>query len=401
MSPGRPEVAVVVQRYGSEVTGGSESLARAVSERLAADFRVTVFTTCARDYVTWRNELPEGTERVGGVDVARFPVVEERELSSFNRLSAAIFAKEPSEEEELLWLRRQGPHAPNLVAALARRKEDFAAVLFFTYLYAPTYWGLKAAPERAILVPTAHDEPPLRLSIYRSVFAAPRAFAFCSVPESEIVKERFPLGGRPWEIAGIGVEPPAEPDVEGFRIRHDVRGPYALYAGRIDAGKGCGEMLDHYAEYRRACRGAAQLLLIGKLAMPAPRVPGVRYLGYVPEAEKMAAMAGATAVLCPSLYESLSIVLLEGLGLGTPGLVNGRSAVLRDHAVRSRGALYYLNAPEFVEALDLLVREDGFRFALGENGIRYVKENYRWEVVMGRYRALIAAVGKQASTGSP
>ena len=55
----------MVQRYGEGITGGSESLARAVAERLCADYRITVFTSCARDYVTWRNELPEGHEPPG------------------------------------------------------------------------------------------------------------------------------------------------------------------------------------------------------------------------------------------------------------------------------------------------------------------------------------------------
>ncbi|HKZ31626.1 MAG TPA: glycosyl transferase family 1, partial [Vicinamibacteria bacterium] len=84
MSDSRPEVAFVVQRYGEGITGGSESLARAVAERLASDYRITVFTSCAQDYVTWRNELPAGLERLGGVEVRRFPVARERDLAAFN-----------------------------------------------------------------------------------------------------------------------------------------------------------------------------------------------------------------------------------------------------------------------------------------------------------------------------
>ena len=83
----RPEIAFVVQRYGPEITGGSESLTRAVAERLAASYRITVYTTCARDYVTWRNDLPAGESEVAGVRVRRFAVEEERDLDAFNRHS--------------------------------------------------------------------------------------------------------------------------------------------------------------------------------------------------------------------------------------------------------------------------------------------------------------------------
>jgi glycosyltransferase involved in cell wall biosynthesis len=388
----RPGVAIVVQRYGADVTGGSEALARAVAERLASPYRVTVFTTCARDYITWRNELPEGSERIGGVDVRRFRAEEERDLSAFNRLSESLYDRPHSAEDERDWLRRQGPYVPRLVDALQNSQGEFEAILFFTYLYYPTYWGLKVAPQRSILVPTAHDEPPLRFSLYGEVFAAPRAFAFCSAPEEALVRARFPMGERPSAVAGIGVEAPDAVDVERFRMRHDVRGPYVLYAGRIDAGKGCSELLDFYTSYRRARRGGAQLLLVGKLAMPEPTIPGVRHLGFLPEEEKWAAMAGARALVCPSSYESLSIVLLEGLALGTPGLVNARSAVLRDHVVRSRAGLHYADRDEFAETLDLIVREDDLRRAFGDNGRRYVRENYRWDVVMNKYRGLIDGV---------
>jgi glycosyltransferase involved in cell wall biosynthesis len=392
----RPRLACVVQRYGLEVTGGSESLARAVAERLAASYRVTVFTSCARDYVTWRNEYPEGSERLNGVEVLRFRSEEERDLGAFNALSDSLYARRHSHEEELIWLRRQGPYVPRLVDRLAACRERFDAVVFFTYLYFPTYWGLKAAPERAVLVPTAHDEPPLRLGIFEELFAIPRALAFCSRPEEELVRSRFALRGGPTAVAGIGVEVPAAPDVEGFRIRHEVRGPYVLYAGRIDAGKGCEAMLAHYERYRRDCRGGAELLLIGKLAMPLPRLPGVRYLGYLSEDEKHAALAGARAVLCPSPYESLSIVLLEALAHGTPALASAASPVLRDHCVRSRAGLHYAGEHEFVECLDLLVREAKLRAALGENGRRYVSEGYRWDAVLARYRGLLDAVAPAA-----
>ena len=54
------KLAVVVQRYGADINGGAELHARYIAERLSRHAEVEVVTTCARDYVTWRNELPAG-----------------------------------------------------------------------------------------------------------------------------------------------------------------------------------------------------------------------------------------------------------------------------------------------------------------------------------------------------
>ena len=389
----RPPVAFVVQRYGRDVTGGSEALARAVAERLSPFHEVTVFTTCARDYVTWRNELPPGEEEISGVRVRRFPVAEERDLAAFNAFAEPLYARLSTRDEEIEFLRRQGPVAPSLVEALRAEKDRFAAVVFFTYLYYPTYWGLQAAPERSVLVPTTHDEPPLRFSIYREVFERPRAFAFLTAAERALVEARFGVGGRPAAVAGIGVDVAPPADVAAFRARHGLAGPYVLYAGRIDAGKGCAAMLDHHERYRRGRADAADLVLIGRLAMEEPRQEGVLWLGFLSEEEKAAAMAGAAAVVCPSPYESLSIVLLEGLALGTPGLVNAASPVLKEHCLRSNAGLFYADGDEYAEAVDLLVRDTSLRSALGANGRRYVDAEYRWDRVLERWRTLLVAAG--------
>lgn len=390
-------VAFVVQRYGPEITGGSESLARALAERLVPADRVTVFTTCARDYVTWRNDLPEGREESAGVEIRRFPVAEERDLSDFNRFAEPLYGQPTTLEEERLFLRRQGPYVPRLVEALRAAHREFDAVVFFTYLYYPTYWGLQAAGGRSVLVPTAHDEPPLRFAIYREVFALPGAFAFLTEPEAALVRSRFALGDRPAEVVGIGVSTPPAPDTGAFARRHQITRPYALYAGRIDAGKGCAEMLRFFERARSEGRAPLDLLLIGNLALDLPPRDEVRYLGYLTEDDKQAALSGATVVLCPSPFESLSIVLLEGFALGVPALVNARSPVLKDHCLRSNAGLFYEDEHEFGEALDLLVRDAPLRRALGDNGRRYVGDHYRWDVVLARYRALIDAVGERRS----
>ncbi len=390
-------LGVVVQRYGAAITGGSESLARALATRLAqGGDSVTVFSTCALDYVTWRNELPPGESDDAGVRVRRFAVEEERDLAAFNRYSDELYARTPSRTEELEWLRRQGPYVPELVEALGDAAPDCDALLFFTYLYYPTWAGLQAVSARTLLVPTTHDEPPLRFSIYAEMFARASGFAFLTPPEEALVRSRFDLGSRPAAVAGMGVDLEAAAlaptAAAAFRARHGLRRPYVLYAGRIDAGKGCAEMLAHFDSYAREFAPAPDLVLLGSLAMELPQRSDVRYLGFVSEEEKRAAFAGASVVICPSPFESLSIVLLEALACRVPVLVNRRSAVLEDHCLRSGGGLFYADGAEFAHALQRLLGDDGLRTAMGESGRRYVEEQYAWPVVLGRYRALIAAI---------
>jgi hypothetical protein len=126
------KLAVVVQRYGVDLPGGAELHARYLAERLARHAEVEVLTTCARDYITWRNELPPGCETVNGIPVRRFPVRRPRDVRNFSKWSAAVFDSVHSFADELRWLESEGPAAPSLVRYIRSNPGAYDFLLFFS-----------------------------------------------------------------------------------------------------------------------------------------------------------------------------------------------------------------------------------------------------------------------------
>jgi glycosyltransferase involved in cell wall biosynthesis len=408
------KIAFVVQRYGTEILGGAEYHCRLVAEHLARRHQVDVLTTCARDYVTWANEYPEGVDRLRGVTVRRFATSRPRDIQTFNRLSERLFHEAHSTQDELDWLKQQGPWAPGLIDYLQRHHQAFDVLVFFTYLYAPTVMGIRIAPSKSLLVPTAHAEPPIRLDIYRDVFGSAAAIAWNTEAERRFVSSRFQLRTVAEDVIGCGVDlpegdsrpeeadlpagpadgrEPLAPHLEGpanaFRRRHRIHEPFVLYGGRIDPGKGCEELLEYFQTYVRE-NGDATLMLMGVKMMPIPEDSHVRFAGVLPDEERLHALEAATVVVVPSPHESLSLLSLEAMAVGTPVLVNAQSDVLVDHCRRSNAGLYYADRWEFTEALKLLMRDAGLRVALGRNGRQYVNHHYRWSHVIRKYERLFA-----------
>jgi glycosyltransferase involved in cell wall biosynthesis len=394
----RVKIAFIVQRFGREILGGSETLARQLAERLSRRHEITVLTTTAKDYITWKNELPPGEDKARGIRLIRFPVEGERDLEEFNRFSEEIYKGQPTREQELEWLRRQGPVVPELVEYLKREHESFDLLVFFTYLYYPTYYGLQVAPEKSVLIPTAHDEPPLKLGIYREMFQLPSSFLFNTEAEELLVLERFPVHKKMRETVGMGMELLDQPDVHAFRNKHAIPGKYLLYAGRIDAGKGLEELFRYFQFYKEEHPGSGnlQLILIGKLGMKLPADPSIRYIGFVDEGDKLSAMAGAIAVVQPSRMESFSIVTLEAFSVGTPVIANALSRVLADHCRKANAGLYYGDFEEFEEVSTLLLNDRNLARSLGRNGQTYVKDNYGWNRLLPKYELVFRSSARPA-----
>ena len=63
--------------------------------------------------------------------------------------------------------------------------------------------------------------------------------------------------------------------------------------------------------------------------------------GLLSERERLQALEAATIVVVPSPYESLSLLALEAMAVGTPVLCNARSEVLVEHCVKSNAGLFY------------------------------------------------------------
>lgn len=417
------KIAFIVQRYGTEILGGSEYHCRLIAERLAPKHQVEVLTTCAQDYITWENEYAEGTDRVRGVTVRRFANTQTRDIQAFNRYSEWIFNHEHTRDEEIEWLRQQGPWCPALLEYLERHHQQYDVLIFFTYLYAPTVLGLKVAPHKSILVPTAHDEPAIRLEIYKELFSLPAGIAYNTEVERRFLTTHFSMRAVEEETVGCGVDLPQAqqyprdpqdgppPPDEGtddsptfrphlakrgttFRRRHRLDGPITLYGGRIDPGKGCEELIEYFSGYV-AEGGDASLVLMGVKLMPLPEEPFIRFAGRLSDQERTQALEAATVVVVPSPYESLSLLALESFAVGTPILANARSEVLVDHCQKSHAGLYYADRYEFNEALRLLVADQRLRASMGANGRDYIRQNYRWDVILAKYEKMFLNLRKR------
>jgi len=383
-------LAIVVQRYGADINGGAELHARYIAEHLARHAEVRVLTTCARDYLTWRNDYPAGMDSVNGIAVERFPVDHERDEAEFGLRSDHVFYRRHSLNEELQWLESEGPASSALVARVRDAAGELDYVLLFCARYYHAYHAARALPDRAVLVPTMERDPALGLAMFGAIFRGVRAIMYNSCEEQALIRAASSNVHVPGVVVGIGSEIPASVDPARAGARFGLQAPYVVYVGRIDANKGCAEMFDFFIRYSAERVDAPTLLLIGNAVLPIPNHPRIRHLGFVSDEDKFDAIAGAAALLMPSYYESLSMVALEAWALGTPVIANAHCDVLLGQCLRSNAGLYYADASEFAAVLDRVLDDRSLAEQLGRNGRRFYEQNYSWSIVEQKYLDMFA-----------
>lgn len=393
------KVAVVVQRYGADINGGAEQHARYVAEHLGKHVQVEVLTTCAhRDYISWKNELPEGREVVNGITVFRFPVAVERDPTEFAKWSNTVFTQTHSYRDELAWLDAEGPTSPALINHIQAHEAAYDFFIFFSFRYHHSFHGCRAVARKAILVPTAERDGALGLGIFPPVFRGIRAFMYNSFEERALIQGVANNQSVPGVVVGIGSEIPERSNGGRFRQTFNMRDRFAIYVGRIDENKGCVELFEFFEHYSAALVDGMHLVLVGTPHVPIPTHPRIHHVGFLADQDKYDAMAAAELLIMPSYLESLSMVALEAWAMGKPVLANAKCDVLQGQCMRSNAGLFYENFHEFAETLRAIDSGPSLQAALGRNGRAFFERHYAWPVIEKKYVDMLEQLSKESSS---
>jgi glycosyltransferase involved in cell wall biosynthesis len=393
-------LAFVVPWFGAEIAGGAEAECRATARALQArGVRVEILTTCARDHASgWADHHPEGPTEEAGLPVRRFKVRPRnpaRYLQLHWRLQ--LGGAMTSLDEEVFV--RESINSNDLYGYLAAERQRYWYV-FMPYCFGTTWEGVRASPERSLLIPCLHDEPFARLQWTRRLLRTARAVCF-HVPAERRLGESLTSGnpGNFFEV-GEGVDTAIAGDGDRFRRNYRIWEPFLLYAGRKAPEKNTPQLVEFFARYRLTHPDRPLRLVLagpGGVRVPERLARDVIDLGFVAVRDKQDACAAALALCQPSLLESFSLVLMEAWLCGTPALVHAGCAVTREHCLASNGGLFFGEYFEFVEAVDLLLGDRALRDRLGANGRNYVLSHFTWDRVAANYLDLFRQVGARVA----
>jgi D-inositol-3-phosphate glycosyltransferase len=259
-------------------------------------------------------------------------------------------------------------------------------------------------------------EPQARIEAERRLVHTVDRVVVATAHERQLLRQIYSLTPDRVSIVPLGV------DLQQFqpRDRSEARaalglpdeGRVLLAVGRMEPLKGFDILIRALPQV--TAPGAVTLRIVGgdelaasefaRLREAASEVgvgERVQFVGAVPHEELAVHYNAADLVVVPSFYESFGLVALEAMASGVPVVasrVGGLTATVADGRT---GYLVPWRCPEpFAEKIDLLLRNDGLRRALGEAARRSM-EPYAWDRVSGAlgdvYRSTVAAEAQPAA----
>lgn len=386
----RRRVAFVTPRFGADIVGGAEAVARGLALGLVErGWDVEVLTTCAVNPWTWANELPAATRLEEGLVVRRFPNVLATSASKEHAVHGRIYYGErPPLDDQVTWLNALFRN-PGMFEEIWRRRDEFDAFVFAPYLFWHTTVCMPAVADRSVVMPCLHDEVYARMDVMRHVLSLPASVWFLSGPEHDLAHRLGPVTPQ-HSVIGSGMDVPDGHDADEFRREYGIDAPFLLYLGRREVDKGWPWLLEVFSR----TRSHVKLVTAGAGdAEVAPRLRGrVIDVGLLSEDQRNNAFAAALAFVQPSLMESYSRTVMEAWLAGTPVLARKGSAVVEWHVQNSGGGFSFSGPRELSTLLGRLASDAEFAGELGAKGRAYVLDNYQWPRVLDLVEADLSSL---------
>ncbi len=384
----------VSARYGADILGGAEAHARHVAERLTArGHDVRVLTTCARSYATWASELSEGTTVEHGVTVQRYAAAPRR--TPWDDVLKVLSGALPS--VGLIthaWARAQGPVAAALIDRLPDEARERDLLVFFQLLTHPTLVGMPRVAAKSALVPLVHEERPIYTAVAGRTLTIPRVLLVNTAAEAARIRRVARGALPPMTRTAVGLEPPT-PSSPAFMP--PTQHPYVVVMGRQGKSKPLPAIWRALTGNTRLppleLAGASvpwtdvRLVIVGEPTRMYDGVPQVVHAGWVDDERRWDILRGAIALVNPSVYESLSLVLLDAWTVGRPVVVHRQCDVTVDQVRQSGGgiAVDFAHPAAAADAIAAGLRSESDRAAMGVRGQAYVQQTFCWDHVLDIY----------------
>lgn len=383
------KIGFVSPWFGMDIPGGAEAELRELVLHLKeADLEFEVLTTCVKSFNSnWsENYHKEGMSEENGIKIRRFGA-DKRDGAAFDNVNWKLMQNMPvSREEEEIFIHEM-VNSSSLYQYMCENEDEYGCFVFIPYMFGTTYYGVEVNPSKAVLIPCFHDESYFYMDIFKELYSKVAGIIYNAKPEKELAEKNYNLQNVSQIVMGIGMDTNISGNAYRFREKFNIKNPLMIYAGRKDAGKNVDLLLQYFSEYHKRNPSDLQLVLIGggKIDIPLDVADKVFDLGFVDMQDKYNAYAAAEFLCQPSHNESFSLVIMESWLCGRPMLVNGSCAVTKNFAIESNGGLYFKDYFEFEGAVNYMLSHKDNATAMGNNGKRYVKDNFAWDKIIEKY----------------
>lgn len=389
--------------------GGSEQYIVNLSEALVRrGHEVDVFTTRARDYHTWRNELPP-FEQLEGVNVYRFPSLQRRGYTwRFLRFGYDRYWAARSHLYELFIFVGNGPLSPRLFLNLLWRGRRYDLVHLNGVLYSHTayaYLGAKLLGLPIVVTPHIHLSEPQIFDIgyYNTVLRGSDLILAVTGLEKQYLITKG-IAGDKIVVGGNSVGTEAFELLDARECRRRLRIPeeafVLLFLSRKTEYKGLETILRAFTSLQEECDGLV-FVAAGpetdyslRLLRDHDGLPQFITFGAVSDREKLELLNACDVLLLPSRAEAFGIVFLEAWAVKKP-VIGARSGAIS--AVIADGEDGLLIEPGDAEGLarqiKRLINNPALKRRLGAKGYEKVLARYTVEriadIVEGAYFRLL------------